>query len=137
VHFVGSYCVCISKCTVPKIVKYSSTLSLTSSRDKLDCQRHAPAAFPRERPDTHSIGGWVAPGSVWTGENDLALFGIRSSDCPARSKSLYRLPKEGDLATVSCFAAGREWHQAVGAIIRFVILCFLLLVTTNRLAVVL
>jgi hypothetical protein len=33
--------------------------------------------------------------------------------------------------------AGREWHRAVGAVIRFVILCFLLLVTTNRLAVAL
>jgi hypothetical protein len=61
VHFVGSYCICILKCTVRKIVKYSSTLSLTSSRDKLDCQRHAPAALPREKPDTHSIGGWVGP----------------------------------------------------------------------------
>jgi len=41
------------------------------------------------------------------------------------------------LATLSCFAAGRQWHRAVGAIIRFVILCFLLLVIAKRNAVVL
>ena len=34
--------------------------------------------------------GW-APGTVWTGEETLALTGIRSPDRPARSQSLYRL----------------------------------------------
>ena len=38
--------VCISKCTVRKTVKNSSTLSLSSSLDGLHCQRHAPAALP-------------------------------------------------------------------------------------------
>ena len=61
VQFFGSYCICISKCTVRKTVKYTSTLSLTSSIDRLCCQRHAPAAFPWERLDTHCIGGWVGP----------------------------------------------------------------------------
>ena len=79
----------------------------------------------------------MATWSVWTGEENLAPTGIRSSGRSDRSESLYRLPKEGDLATVSCVAAGRVWHRAVGAIIRFVILCFLLLVTTNQLAVAL
>jgi len=35
-------------------------------------------------------GGW-APGSLWTGAENLALTGIRSPDHPARSQSLYRL----------------------------------------------
>ena len=34
--------------------------------------------------------GW-APGSVWTGAENLAPTGIRSPDRPARSQSLYRL----------------------------------------------
>ena len=34
--------------------------------------------------------GW-APGPVWTGAEKLAPTGIRSSDRPARSQSLYRL----------------------------------------------
>jgi hypothetical protein len=80
--------------------------------------------------------GWPQSRS-WTGEENLAPTGIRFSDRSARSKSLYRQPKERDLATLSYFAVGRVWHRAVGAIIRFVILCFFLLVTTNRLAVVL
>jgi len=32
-----------------------------------------------------------APGSVWTGAENLASTGIRSPDRPARSQSLYRL----------------------------------------------
>ena len=39
--------------------KYSCTLSLISVLDGVGCQRHAPAALPRERPDTHCIGGWM------------------------------------------------------------------------------
>jgi hypothetical protein len=35
-------------------------------------------------------GGW-APGPVWTDAENLAHTGIRSSDCSARSRSLYRL----------------------------------------------
>ena len=34
--------------------------------------------------------GW-APGSVWTGAENLAPTGIRSPDRPTRSQSLYRL----------------------------------------------
>ena len=34
--------------------------------------------------------GW-APGPVWTGAENLAPTGIRFSDRPARSQSLYRL----------------------------------------------
>ena len=28
--------------------------------------------YPRERPVTHCIGGWVGPGPVWTGAENLA-----------------------------------------------------------------
>jgi len=93
--------------------------------------------YHRELPDTHSIGSWVGHSVGVEGFGRTRPPGLRSSDRPVRSKSLYRLPKEGDLATLSCFAAGREWHRAVGSIIRFVNLCLLLLVMTNRLAVVL
>jgi len=34
---------------------------------------------------------WWAPGSVWTGAENLAPTGIRSPDRPAHSQSLYRL----------------------------------------------
>ena len=44
-HFVGSYSTCISKCTVRKTVKYSSTLSSNSSPEGLHCERHAPTAL--------------------------------------------------------------------------------------------
>ena len=40
---------------------YSSALSLTSALDGVGGQRHALAALPRERPDTHCIGGSVGP----------------------------------------------------------------------------
>jgi hypothetical protein len=47
---------------------------------------------PRERPGTHCIRGLVgAPGSVWTGVENLAPTGIRSPYRPALSGSLYRL----------------------------------------------
>ena len=45
----------------------------------------------RERPGTLCIGGWVGPGPVWTGAENLVSTGIRSPDSPARRKSLYRL----------------------------------------------
>jgi len=49
-------------------------------------QRHAPVALPREGPCTHCKGGWVPPGPVWTGEENLTPTGIRSPDRPARSE---------------------------------------------------
>ena len=40
-------------------------------------QRHAPAALlPRKRPCTHCIEGWVGPGPVWTGAENLARPGF-------------------------------------------------------------
>ena len=55
-------------------------------------QPHAPAASV---PDKYPVpfvqqAGW-APGSVWTGAENLASTGIRSPNRPARSQSLYRL----------------------------------------------
>jgi hypothetical protein len=47
--------------------------------------------YPRERPGTHCIGGWVGLRAVWTGAEIVDPNGIRSTDRPARSKSLYRL----------------------------------------------
>ena len=48
--------------------------------------------YPRERPGTHCIGGWVGLGA---GVENLAPTGIRSPDHPARSDSLYRLSYPG------------------------------------------
>ena len=52
--------------------------------------------YPRERPGTHYIGGWVGPraGLDGCGEKSSPI-GIRSPDRPARSKSLYRLSYRG------------------------------------------
>jgi len=60
--------------------------------------------YPRERPGTHCIGGWVAPGPVWKGAEYLALLpppgldprtvqpvASRYTDCviPALAPNLY------------------------------------------------
>jgi hypothetical protein len=51
-------------------------------------QFHASAAIPpAKRNGTHSQEAGWAPGPVWTGAENLALKGIRSSDPPARSQS--------------------------------------------------
>ena len=56
-------------------------------------QRHAPAAlYPRKKnpvPIVQEVE-W-APGSVWTGAENLAPTEIRSPDRPACSQSLYQL----------------------------------------------
>jgi hypothetical protein len=50
-------------------------------------QRHVPAALPPgKRPGTHFKGGWVAPGSAWTGAGNFATAGIRSADRPTLSE---------------------------------------------------
>ena len=56
--------------------------------------------YPRQRPGTHCTGGWVGPGPVWTGAENLAQTGIRSPDRPARSESLYRLSYPGPPYTI-------------------------------------
>ena len=65
------------------------------------CQRHAPAALPRER-DTVPIvqeAEW-ATGSVWTVAKNLAPTGIRSPDRQVRSESVYRIRCPGPLGTL-------------------------------------
>ena len=58
-------------------------------------QQHAPATVPPEDPvPIAQEAGWV-PGPVWTGA--LATTGIRSTDLPARSESLYRISYPGPL----------------------------------------
>jgi hypothetical protein len=55
-------------------------------------QRHTPAALRRERdlaPIVQEAGR--APGAVWTGVENLDPIGIRSTDRPTFSESLYRL----------------------------------------------
>jgi len=53
-------------------------------------QHHAPAALTLgKRPGTHCIGGWWAPGPVWTVAENLAPpTGIQSPDLPARSECI-------------------------------------------------
>jgi hypothetical protein len=59
-------------------------------------QLNAPAALPRERDPVPIVSevGWD-PGTVWTGEENIAPTGIRSPDRPARIESLYRLSYPG------------------------------------------
>ena len=66
---------------------------MTTALEGMRGQRQAPAAlYTRERPGTHCTGGWVCPGPVWTGAENLAPpLGIPSPERPARSQSLYRL----------------------------------------------
>ena len=47
--------------------------------------------YPRERPGTHFIGGWVGPRAGLDRCGNSRPTGIRSLDRPARSQSLYRL----------------------------------------------
>jgi len=69
-------------------------------------QNHAPAAlFPRERHGTHCTGRLVALGLLCNGTECLAQAGVRTSDRPTRSESVYRLGSPGrhcvPLCTVS------------------------------------
>jgi hypothetical protein len=52
--------------------------------------------YPLERDPVPIVqeAGW-APGSVWTGTENIAPTGIQYPDRPARSKSLYRLSYRG------------------------------------------
>ena len=51
--------------------------------------------YPRDRPGTHCIGGWVGPRAGLDGCGKSRPHRIRSADRPARSESLYRLsPKK-------------------------------------------
>jgi len=47
--------------------------------------------YPRERPVTHCIGGWVGLRAGLAGAENISPAGIRFPDRPACSESLYRL----------------------------------------------
>jgi len=47
--------------------------------------------YPRKRPGTHFLGGWVGPRAGLDGSRKSRPTGIRSPDRPARCKSLYQL----------------------------------------------
>ena len=51
--------------------------------------------YPRERPGTRCVGGWVGLKAGLEGAENLAATGIRFPDRPARSESLYRLSCPG------------------------------------------
>ena len=75
--------------------RYNYTLPSTSALDGVSGQRHNPAALNREGSCSHCIGGRVAPGTVWTGAENLAPTQIRSPDLQTRSECLYRLSYPG------------------------------------------
>jgi len=56
--------------------RYSDTVSLTSALDwGVRGQHHASADLPPgKRPFIPYMGGWVAPGPVWTGAQNLAPY---------------------------------------------------------------
>jgi hypothetical protein len=80
---------------------YISTLSLTSTLDGVCGKRHPPATLPPGKTSTHCTGGWVAPGPVWNGAENLDPTEIRSPDGPARSGLLYRLSYPGSLIFIT------------------------------------
>jgi hypothetical protein len=54
--------------------------------------------YPREKPSTYCIVGWVGPSAGLVGCEKCRPTGIRSPDRPARSESLYRLSYPGPYA---------------------------------------
>ena len=76
----------------PMDQRYSSTLSLTSALDGGMSSTPRPGRFtPRKDPVPIVQEAELAPGPVWAGAENLAPTGIKSTDRPARSESLYRL----------------------------------------------
>jgi len=75
---------------------YSSTLSLTPSPDGCGWSTPRPGRFTPGNDPLPIVqeAGW-APGLVWMGAENLAGTGIRFTDRPSRSESLYRLNYPG------------------------------------------
>ena len=68
--------------------------------------------YPRERPVPIVYKAGWPPGPVWTGAENLVPTGIRSSDHPPYSESLYRLkyrgpPSEGCILPEHWYRAAR------------------------------
>jgi hypothetical protein len=78
--------------------RYSSTLSLTSVLGRFGWSTPRPGLFSHRNDPIRMIqeAGWD-PGPAWTGAENLASNGIRSTDRPPRSESLYRLCCPGPL----------------------------------------
>jgi hypothetical protein len=135
-HFVGYYCMCIRKSWFEKqwlqLYTFFELIARRFGWSTPRLGRFNPGKVPKTV--VRRLFARVPGLDEWGISRSI---GFRSSYRPSRSKSLHRLPKEGDLATVSCFVAGTDWYRAVGANIRFVVLCFRLFVTTNLRAVVL
>jgi hypothetical protein len=75
---------------------YSSTLSLTSVLDGGEWSTPRAGHFtPGKDPVSIVQEAKWAPGSVWTGMENLVPTRIRSPDRPTRSQSLYRLSYRG------------------------------------------
>jgi hypothetical protein len=56
--------------------------------------------YPRERPGTHCIGGWVVPSACLDGWWKSRPYRNSTSDPPARSESLYQLSYLDPLCTL-------------------------------------
>ena len=85
---------------------YISTLSLTSTLNWGGLSKPRPSHFTAGKDPVPILkeAGW-APGPAWTGVENLAPTGIRSSDHPARSESYqpsYRGPKGRLVPAVYC-----------------------------------
>jgi hypothetical protein len=75
---------------------YSSTLSLTSALDGAGLLTPRLGRFtPTKETGIHHTRGWVGHRPVWRSAESLSLAGIRSTDHPVRSDSLYRLSYPG------------------------------------------
>lgn len=87
---------------------------------------HTPAALPSaKRFGTLCAGGSVDSGLFWTGEDNLALIGIRSLDRPGRGESLYLLSYPGSLLISvynlkSFTAPDRRWSISWGPLSFFI-----------------
>jgi len=77
-------------------LRYISVLSLTSVLDGSGWSTPHPSRLTPAKSLVPIVleAGW-APGLVWTGAENLAPAGIRSSDRPACSESLYRIRSPG------------------------------------------
>jgi hypothetical protein len=87
----------LTNCLMPRRPRRGLELKLYSffnlgARWGVGGQRHAPAALPTgKRPCATVQEAGRAPKPVWTGAEYIAPAGIRSSDRPAHSVSLYQL----------------------------------------------
>jgi hypothetical protein len=79
---------------------------------------HPGRLYPRERPGTHCIGGWVGPGAGMDRCGKSRPVGIRSLDLPARSESLYRLRYPGSKYTSTVCIGRFVWWLNEAALSR-------------------